>query len=463
MLRGPPPGGHAALVGAQRLSRSYPRHIMAPPEETHSDAPPASEQRPPSVDSLARAISDVGLPHPLLVDAARAAVATGDPAEAEQRARAIAGEQARSLLTSVVNATGVLLHTNMGRSPWTNLPDRDSSRYSSLELNLDSGERGSRQDRAPRLLARMCGAESAMVVNNCAAAVLLALAALANGKGVVVSRGELVEIGGGFRIPEVMSQSGANLVEVGTTNRTRLADFEEAIDDGDVALALSVHRSNYRITGFTESVAACDLTGLGVPVLADLGSGLVDSACQWLEDGPPSWLEGEPAVRQTLEAGVDLVTFSGDKLLGGPQAGIIAGRADLVARCVAHPLARALRPGGLVLGSLQELALTYLGRDGRSIPFWRMATTPVDELRRRASAISPDLAADTTAVPGGGTLPGVEIPSVGLVIPGDRVAELRTGTPPVIARMHDGSTVIDLRTVHPRDDDVVRAAIDSLT
>ena len=436
---------------------------MASPDETRSDAPPTPEPRPPSVDRLARAIADVDLPHPLLVDAARSAVASGNPATAEQRARNIAGTQARSLLTSVVNATGVLLHTNMGRSPWMNLPGNGSDRYSSLELDLDSGERGSRQDRAPRLLARMCGAESAMVVNNCAAGVLLALAALADGRGVVVSRGELVEIGGGFRIPEVMSQSGADLVEVGTTNRTRLVDYEAAVNGNDVALALSVHRSNYRITGFTESVTACDLTGLGVPVLADLGSGLVDSACQWLDDGPPSWLEGEPAVRQTLEAGVDLVTFSGDKLLGGPQAGIIAGRADLVARCAAHPLARALRPGSLVLGSLQELALAYLSRDGRSIPFWRMAVLPVGELRRRASAISVDLAADTMAVPGGGTLPGVEIPSAGLMIPGDRVAELRAGTPPVIARVHDGSTVIDLRTVHPHDDDVVRAAVNRLT
>ena len=338
-----------------------------------------------------------------------------------------------------------------------------SDRYSSLELDLDSGERGSRQDRAPRLLARACGAESAMVVNNCAAAVLLVLAALAEGKGVVVSRGELVEIGGGFRIPEVMAQSGANLVEVGTTNRTRLADFAEAVNGENIALAMSVHRSNYRITGFTESVTATEMTGLGVPVLADLGSGLIDSACQWLKNGPPPWLDGEPAVRQTLEAGVDLVTFSGDKLLGGPQAGIIAGRTELVARCAKHPLARALRPGSLILGSLQELAVTYLARDGQSIPFWRMATTPLDELRHRASAISTNLATDTTAVPGGGTLPGVEIPSAGLVISGDRVTELRAGTPPVIARVHDGSTVIDLRTVHPHDDDVVRAAIDSLT
>ncbi|HCV36113.1 MAG: L-seryl-tRNA(Sec) selenium transferase [Acidimicrobiales bacterium] len=436
---------------------------MASPDEIHLDDPPASEPRPPSVDSLARSIADVELPHPLLVDAARSAIASSDPETAEQRAREIAIEQSRSLLAGVVNATGVLLHTNMGRSPWMGLSMGSSDRYSSLELDLDSGERGSRQDRAPRLLARACGAESAMVVNNCAAAVLLVLAALAEGKGVVVSRGELVEIGGGFRIPEVMAQSGANLVEVGTTNRTRLADFEEAVNGENIALAMSVHRSNYRITGFTESVTATEMTGLGVPVLADLGSGLIDSACQWLKNGPPPWLDGEPAVRQTLEAGVDLVTFSGDKLLGGPQAGIIAGRTELVARCAKHPLARALRPGSLILGSLQELAVTYLARDGQSIPFWRMATTPLDELRHRASAISTNLATDTTAVPGGGTLPGVEIPSAGLVISGDRVTELRAGTPPVIARVHDGSTVIDLRTVHPHDDDVVRAAIDSLT
>jgi L-seryl-tRNA(Ser) seleniumtransferase len=199
-----------------------------------------------------------------------------------------------------------------------------------------------------------------------------------------------------------------------------------------------------------------------VPVVADIGSGLLDTACPWMDAGPPSWLDGEPAARQTLEAGADLVTFSGDKLLGGPQAGIIAGRADLVAACAAHPLARALRPGSLVLGSLQELALAYLARDGDAIPFWRMATVPVDTLRERAAAIDPDLAADTTAVPGGGTLPGVEIPSAGLVLPGDRVAELRAGTPPVIARVTDGTTVIDLRTVHPDDDDVLRAALDRI-
>ncbi|MBC8365096.1 MAG: L-seryl-tRNA(Sec) selenium transferase [Actinobacteria bacterium] len=418
--------------------------------------------RPPSVDRLARSLADTGLPHPLLVDAARLAIADGDPATAEARARDLAGSMGRHFLTDVVNATGVLLHTNLGRAPWGTAVD--DTRYSTLEFDLSTGDRGSRQDRAPALLARACGAEAAIVVNNCASAVLLVLAALAEGRGAVVSRGELVEIGGGFRIPDVMTQSGAHLIEVGTTNRTRIGDFASAVaaSGDDAALILNVHRSNYRIEGFTESVGVSELVGLGVPVVADIGSGLLDAACQWLADGPPPWLVGEPAARQTLEAGADLVTFSGDKLLGGPQAGIIAGRADLVAACAAHPLARALRPGSLVLHALQNLALAYLGRDGDAIPFWRMATLTVDHLRERATAIAPDLMVDTMAVPGGGTLPGVEIPSVGLRLDGDRTVGLRAGTPPVVARVAEQATLLDLRTVHPDDDAVLGSALDRL-
>ena len=430
-------------------------HPVDPVPDTPAD-------RPPSVDRLARSLADTGLPHPLLVDAARSAVADGDPGTATERARTIAAATHRAMLTEVVNATGVLLHTNLGRAPWGTSVGSD--RYAALEFDLSSGERGSRQDRAPRLIARACGAEAALVVNNCAAAVLLVLAALASGRGVAVSRGELVEIGGGFRIPDVMAQSGARLIEVGTTNRTRLADFSAAIASpaADVALTLNVHRSNYRIEGFTESTSVADLSGLDVPVVADIGSGLLDAACPWLADGPPSWLRGEPAARQTLEAGAALVTFSGDKLLGGPQAGIIAGRADMVAACAEHPLARALRPGSLVLHALQDLALAYLARDGDAIPFWRMASIPVDVLRARAQGIRADLVEDTVSVPGGGTLPGVEIPSVGLSLPGDRVGELRAGNPPVIARVADGSTILDLRTVHPNDDAVVAAAVAAL-
>ena len=418
-------------------------------------APPS---RPPSVDNLARSLASTGLPHPLLVDVAREAIAAGDPGSAERRAAA-AG---RALLQPVINATGVLLHTNLGRAPVA--VTSTGTTYTNLELDLDDGRRGSRQDRAAPLLARATGAEAAMVVNNCASAVVLVLAALARGRAVVVSRGELVEIGGGFRIPEVLEQSGARLVEVGTTNRTRRADYQAAIDTAgaDIALVLKVHASNYRITGFTEDVAVDALAGIGPPVVADIGSGLLDATTPWLRSGPPGWLAGEPAARQTLAAGADLVTFSGDKLLGGPQAGIIAGRADLVAACARHPLARALRPGGLVLSALQEVALAYLRRDGDGIPFWRMATIPLEALHRRAAALGAGRPVECAAVTGGGTLPGVEIPSAGVAVDGDHAATLRAGPRPVVARVVDGVTVCDLRTVDPSDDAVLCRALAGL-
>jgi L-seryl-tRNA(Ser) seleniumtransferase len=410
---------------------------------------------PPSVDALARSLADTGLPHPLLVDVAREAIAAGDPQGARHRAE----QRARTMLRPVVNATGVLLHTNLGRAP---LAHHQDPAYSNLELDLVTGERGSRHDHAGGLLALLCGAEAAIVVNNGAAGVLVVLAALATGRGVAVSRGELVEIGGGFRVPEVMAQSGARLVEVGTTNRTRLDDFSQAIDADDIALVMKVHQSNYRIVGFTEQVDVAPLAATGVPVVADLGSGLLDAACPWLPGGPPSWLREEPAVRQTLDAGAALVTFSGDKLLGGPQAGIIVGRADLVARCAQHPLARALRPGGLVLGALQQTALAYLHRDGDAIPLWRMATETSDRLRSRAESLTlPDATkiVDTESVMGGGTLPGVTIPSIGLCLEGDHRRALRYADPPVIARVRDDHTVLDLRTVAPADDAHLAAAL----
>lgn len=396
---------------------------------------------PPSVDALARSLASTGLPHPVLVDVARAAIADGDPAGALDRAHA----SARRLLVPVVNATGVLIHTNLGRTP---IAHSTAATYTNLELDLDTGRRGSRQDRVGSLLARAAGAEAAIVVNNGAAAVLLVLAALGAGARVAVSRGELVEIGGGFRIPDVLASSGAQLVEVGTTNRTRLADYAGA----GAALALKVHPSNYRLSGFTESVATRELATLDVPVIVDLGSGLLDAATPWLPGGPPAWLEGEPAAKQTLADGAALVTFSGDKLLGGPQAGVIAGRAELVARCAAHPLARALRPGSLVLGALQATTLAYLRRDGEAIPFWRMATTPIDRLRSRARALGVGEVVDTASVTGGGTLPGVELPSCGVAVDGDRLADLRACEPPVIARVVDDRTICDLRTVDPADD-----------
>lgn len=408
--------------------------------------------RPPSVDQLARRLAPSStLPHPVLVEVAREAIATDRVDEAEDLAR----RRERVLLTPVVNATGVLLHTNLGRAPVAHAVEAS---YTNLELDLETGARGSRQAVVGRLLATACGAEAAMVVNNCASAVLLALAALGAGRAVAVSRGELVEIGGAFRVPDVMAQSGARLVEVGTTNRTRLADYRRAVDEAGVVATLKVHQSNYRIVGFTEETPVAELATLGVPVLADIGSGLLDASCPWLDGPPPRWLEGEPAARQTLAAGADLVLFSGDKLFGGPQAGIIAGRSDLVAACGRHPLARALRPGGLVLSALQATTLAYLRRDGQAIPFWRMASLPAAGLRERAAAVidraglTSARAVDTESVPGGGTLPGVTIPSAGIRLPGDHADALRRRDRPVIARVDSGATICDLRTVSPDDD-----------
>ena len=424
-----------------------------------SAEPPATEgiTRPPSVDSLAQSLAGGGLPHGLLVDAAREAIAAGDPAGAAERAAAME----RSLLRPVINATGVLLHTNLGRAPLGTATGGTAGtplRYSNLEFDTQLGARGDRHAHAAGLLARLCGAEAALVVNNCAAAVTLTLGALAAGRGVAVSRGELVEIGGGFRVPEIVAQSGARLVEVGTTNRTRRQDYATAVETGDLALCLRVHQSNYRIVGFTEAPAVGELANLGVPLVVDIGSGLLDEACQWLADGPPPWLRGEPAARQTLAAGADLVTFSGDKLLGGPQAGIIAGSAELVARCARHPLARAFRAGGLVLAELQALALTYLHRRGDDIPFWNMATRPVADLRARAEALGVGEVCDMAATTGGGTLPGVEIASAGITLDGDRAAALRQGEVPVIARVAGQRTYLDLRTVDPADDNIVATA-----
>ena len=417
------------------------------------------------MDALARSLADTGLPHPLLVDAARAAIAEGNPEDIEARARRHAHAAARAMLQPVVNATGVLLHTNLGRAPLAVAAD---AAFSNLELDLSSGRRGSRHAHAAALLARLCDAEDAIVVNNGASAVLLVLAALATGRGAAVSRGELVEIGGGFRVPEVMEQSGAKLVEVGTTNRTRLADFASAVENpaNDTALALKVHQSNYRIVGFTEHVTVAEMASLDVPVVADIGSGLIDAACPWLGDGPPAWLAGEPAARQTLADGAALVTFSGDKLFGGPQAGIIAGRADLVSQCARHPLARALRPGSLVLSALQQVALAYLRRDGQAIDFWRMASLATANLESRAHAVVAESGvgevAQMASVPGGGTLPGTEIDSCGVVLDGDHTTALRAGTPPIIARVSDGRTWLDLRTVAPNDDQPVIAALKAL-
>lgn len=410
----------------------------------------------------------------MLVDIARDAIASTTPANTEALARQMAEQMSRRLLQRVINGTGVLLHTNLGRAP---VEHHQPAGYNNLEFDLDTGQRGSRSDHAGALLAKACGAEAAIVVNNNAAAVLLSLAALARGRQVAVSRGEAVEIGGGFRVPEIMATSGATLVDVGTTNRTRLADYRTAVEaaGADVAVLLKVHPSNYTMTGFVEEAGVDELATYvteidadgSTPrplVIVDLGSGLLDATTPWLPGGPPLWLANEPAARQTLEAGADLVMFSGDKLLGGPQAGIIAGRRDLVEACGRHPLARALRPGGMVLQALHDLALAYLRRDACStVAFWRLSVCPVADLRNRTNALGVGTPTECASVPGAGTLPGVEIPSYGVSIAGDHTEALRRWTPPIIARCENDATIIDMRTVDPSDDHIIAAALSALT
>ncbi|MEC8974175.1 MAG: L-seryl-tRNA(Sec) selenium transferase [Actinomycetota bacterium] len=416
-------------------------------------------KKPPSVNALALSMEDSGIPHELLVKEARLAIAEGDWENMGERVRRLR----RSFVQPVVNATGVLLHTNLGRAPWGK-PASDFS--SNIEFDLESGNRGSRQTSTGNLFAQLCEAESAMVVNNCSAAVLLVLSALAPDQGVAISRSELVEIGGAFRVPEILELSSAYLVEVGTTNKTRLRDYKKAIDaHRDVAMTLKVHQSNYKIVGFTEETSVEELASLEIPLVVDIGSGLLDSSCPWLRSGPPSWLSGEPAAKQTLLGGADLVTFSCDKLLGGPQAGVIAGRSDLIEKCLRHPLARVLRPGSLTLISLQELALLYLHRDGDRIPFWKMASANLEELKIRAERMKVGEVVNLDSVPGGGTLPSTVIPSAGIRLGGDRSWELRRGFNgglPIISRVQDGDTFLDFRTIDPAYDEIVAAALGGL-
>jgi L-seryl-tRNA(Ser) seleniumtransferase len=421
-----------------------------------------------------------GLPHGLLVrcardalDAARERAERGEPVDADrvvQDARRRVEQLRAGRLRPVVNATGVLLHTNLGRAPLGDdalaAAARVARGYSNLELRLETGRRGSRHDHAGRLLAEAAGADAGVVVNNNAAAVLLALGALARGREVLVSRGELVEIGGGFRVPEIMAESGARLVEVGTTNRTRLADYAAALGP-ETALVLKVHASNYRLVGFTESTPVGALAGLGPPVMVDAGSGLLDETTPWLAHRP-GWLRDEPGVRQALAAGAALVTFSGDKLLGGPQAGIVVGQAELVAAIARHPLARATRADKMALAALEAVAAAYLDGDARRIPLWRMATEPLDALTTRAEALAAAVprakVLDTEAVAGGGSLPGLTIPSVGVAIEvasaEDGMAALRRHE--VVARVEADAIVCDLRTVDPADDGRLATALSAV-
>ena len=370
-------------------------------------------------------------------------------------------------LQPVINATGVILHTNLGRAPLARAAvERVAAlaAYSNLEYDLDTGARGRRDVHAERLLCRLTGAEAAVVVNNNAAATLLTLAALAAGREVIVSRGELVEIGGGFRVPDVMAQSGAILREVGTTNRTRAADYAAAISDRTAAL-LRVHPSNFRVEGFTERPAAEDLTALGqrfkVPVIEDIGSG-------WIAPGPlPAPLGDEPTPRASLAAGVDLVLFSGDKLLGGPQAGIIAGRGDLIGTIRRHPLMRAMRVDKMTYAALEATLQEYAaGRAAQTVPVARMLSTDLEDIRRRARALVDGLdnnvlgqLIDGVSTLGGGSAPGSALPTVLIAASHTTLSatelenRLRHSDPHVVGRIQDQRVVLDLRTVLPDQDE----------
>jgi len=386
------------------------------------------------------------------------------PAEILAQARARLADLSLPSLRRVVNASGVILHTNLGRAPLAPAAlaqvEAVARGYSTLEYDLAKGERGSRAVHAETLLTRLTGAEAALVVNNNAAAVLLILTALAKGKGVLISRGQLVEIGGGFRVPDVMKQSGAKLVEVGTTNRTHLRDFQEAIDS-KTALILRAHHSNFKIVGFATEPALEELCSLGLPVVDDLGSGaLLDTAAYGLAH--------EPMVQESVNAGAALVAFSGDKLLGGPQAGIIVGKKEPVAKLRRHPLARAVRADKLCLAALTWTLMHYLRDEAtRLIPVWHMIAMPVTEIEERARRWVVELGAgevvDGESTIGGGSLPGETLPTrlVALTVtaPNAFAAKLRQLNPPVIARVAEGKVTLDPRTVLEDDETPLLAGV----
>jgi L-seryl-tRNA(Ser) seleniumtransferase len=416
----------------------------------------------PSVDELAREMDD-----PLAVDAARVVLARAreeiragaEPGDLPARLRDELATVRRPVLRRVLNATGVIVHTNLGRAP---LPASALERalevgrsYSNLELDLASGSRGSRQDHVAAIVRRLTGAEAALVVNNNAGALLLALAALAEGREVIVSRGELIEIGDGFRIPDVLGRSGARLVEVGTTNRTRATDYANAIG-ADTALLLRVHQSNFRVVGFAEQPSRKELAAVAhsheLPLLDDLGSGAFVP------------IADEPTAREALNEGADLVCFSGDKLLGGPQAGIVAGRADLVEKLRRHPLHRALRIDKLSLAALEGTLLLYLepNRALAEVPVLRMLNEPASLVRERAARLAAAVGGsveETVGRVGGGALPLAELPSFACAVGEELAGPLRDGEPPVVGVVRDGRLLLDCRTLDDAEADEVAAAV----
>jgi L-seryl-tRNA(Ser) seleniumtransferase len=410
----------------------------------------------PSVDELVRDVND-----PLAVAAARVVLeqareeirAGAEPGDLDARLRDELARARQPRLRRVTNATGVIVHTNLGRAPLAAEAiarvEEVARGYSNLEYDLTAGARGSRQDHVADILRRLTGAEAALVVNNNAAAVLLALAALAEGREVLVSRGELIEIGDGFRIPDVLARSGARLREVGTTNRTRASDYEKAIGD-ETAVILRVHQSNFRVVGFTELPPLRRLAQVAqshkLPLVDDLGSGVLVE------------LADEPSAKESLAAGTDLVTFSGDKLLGGPQAGIVVGRADLVERLRRHPLQRALRADKLTLAALEGTLALYLDAPER-IPVLRMLRDDGVRLRAgRLASLTGGTVEETVARVGGGALPLAELPSFACALEEELASPLRSTEPPVVGIVRDGKLLLDCRTLTDDDvDDVARA------
>jgi L-seryl-tRNA(Ser) seleniumtransferase len=405
------------------------------------------------------------------IDEHRAALLAGQPGSGnlEARAREVLVTLERPSLRRVINATGVILHTNLGRAPLADSAREAVARvaagYTNLELDLESGERGSRHSHVARLLCELTGAEDAIVVNNCAGAVLLAAAALAgSGRSIVVARGQLVEIGGGFRIPEVIAQSGARLIEVGTTNRTRLGDYERALKThDDVGAIMRVHQSNFRTVGFVEDVPVEALCELDVPVIDDIGSGWLAGQPARLGDG------GEPLISDSVAAGAALVCCSGDKLLGGPQAGLMVGRREAVAAARRHPLARALRIDKLSLAALEATLQLYRDpeRAFREVPVLAMLAATPETLRARAERLAGAIGAGASVVTasakvGGGALPLIELEGPAVALGGDPetlVRALRTHAPPVIARIHDGQVLLDPRTLTDEDVPLVVSAV----
>ena len=439
----------------------------------------------PSVDSLVAdlASSATGhhLPRALVVEIARSSIESarvsivdgGDADPAQLAAQAVTKLQ-RLRHQRVINGTGVLLHTNLGRAPLH--PEAAAAAveaaegYSNIEFDLNEGRRGSRGAYLVELLKDLTGAESALVVNNNAAALYLTLHTLAAGASVPVSRGELIEIGGSYRLPDLMAASSAELVEVGTTNRTRIADYKMGLRP-DTQMLLKVHPSNYRVTGFSEGTSVPELVELGsnqaIPFVFDIGSGLLDSSVSWLPGGAPGWLADEPSVVDSLQAGVDVVTLSGDKLFGGPQAGIIVGGAEIISRLKSSPVARALRVDGATIAALTATAELYANNRGHEIPFWRMVSATVSGLRDRLEAIAnaanlPSALRESEAMAGAGSVPGMTVPSPVLVIKGrgeDVWQRLLETDPIVVARRDAGDLLLDARAIDPADDERVAESL----